>query len=240
MIINNGITITGGVSLSSGSYMTVNFQGTFVDSSVTSRTTTTYTSAPIGVASEDRWVLVTVINFDATGAATSTVSNITVDGISVTTLDSVLLQGYANASGACITYGWVKVTSGTTANIVVTYATAITTQTAVGVYSLQASGSFTGTRVNVTTAVPASGTLTTSQTHGNNVALVAVYFRLNSTITATGGTLSIVWGPTDIRSGERGIFALKSNAFAGTDTFSVTSSSADSGGALSQMMFQLT
>lgn len=206
-----------------------------VNSSTTSRNTETYSSANIGTESNNRWVLVVVVNYNATGGATFDVTSITIGGVNAT-INTLRQQGTA-ANGVCLTFGWLQVTTGTTANIVVNYAGNIAAQTAIGIYNLNTNRTFTTNRVNASATTTTSAALSTNQSSTNQASHIFAWFRFNTTITAqSGGTLNF---QQDIRTSD--IFILRSvSDVTGTQTFSVTSSSTDSGVCASQMRFELS
>ena len=207
-----------------------------VNSSTTSRNTETYASANIGTASSNRWVLVVVVNFNAVGGDTFDVTSITIDGVSAT-INTLRQQGFSSANGVCLTFGWLQVPTGTTADIVVNYGGNITAQTAIGIYNLNTNGTFTTNRVNASSTTLTSAALSTNQSSTKAACHIFAWFRFNATITAqSGGTLNF---QQDIRTTD--IFILRSvSNVTGTQTFSVTSSSTDSGVCASQMRFELS
>lgn len=205
-----------------------------VNSSTASRTSDTYSFTNIGPSASDRWVLIVSVNFNLSGT-TALVNSVTVGGAS-TTVNSVRLRGVSTDLGVCLTFAWVKFTSGATANIVVNYSQSITTESAIGVYNLNTNSTFTATRTDQVSTTTASSTLSTTLSSTKKACHVAAFFRINGTITAqSGGTLN---SQVDIRSNE--IFILRSiGDVTGSQSFSVTSSSSDAGAQLSHMEFEL-
>lgn len=228
------------VNPSVSDYLTVTYAGSLVEGSTTARTTSTYASAPIGPASGDRYVLVVATSFDIYLTA-PVISNISVGGVNVTTLDWYKQGGYGSpVDGIGLAFGILKVATGTTANVVVTFASNISNKVIIGVYYINASRAFNATRSNFSNNSSASTNYTVTQTHAGIAAFVAAWLRINSTAPTISGGFTTNVGPVDVRTNELAALFSVNKTTGATTGVSVTSSSADAGGLLSQMMFQLT
>ena len=158
---------------------------TYITGASSSGYTTSYTfsSTSIGTASSDRLVVVVVEGRQA--VVDRTVSSVTIGGVSATIVSATNVSG---RYPGCIAY--LTVTSGTTADIVVTFSGSTGSGCAIQVYTLTSLSSTTpvDSDQSGTVASPASVTLTTS----SQGALIAG-------VGGNGGaTGSISWtGPTE-------------------------------------------
>lgn len=126
----------------------LSFQGF---NATTTASSNTYTNAPIGTASSDRYVIVGVIGEDST---TATISGVTCAGNAMTNIAGTTLTN----SNSVTAFYILNVTSGTTATIVATFtgnknATWIGVWTATGLTSTTPIGTATQTTDNTSTAL---------------------------------------------------------------------------------------
>jgi hypothetical protein len=111
------------------SNVTSNYIGTA--GSVSANTTVyTFNGASIGTAASDRIVFIAV---SATGNSSINVSSVTIGGVSATLINT------GNASFGTIGNAYLNVTSGTTANIVVTFTTGGQDRCSIDVYTIYGS-----------------------------------------------------------------------------------------------------
>lgn len=198
----------------------VSYIGTTINNNGTA-TTATFTSAAIGTADTNRTVFVVVRQSNG-GTYALQPTGVTIGGNAAT---SLLGTG---ASGASVSIWAYKLTTGTTANIVVTWTSGGTLSTSISVYRA----------VNVTTlAANASSTYITNKTATLNVTSTASGFVIGagSDDNSTGATwsgLTIDYNGTNGTNGTSSWATSASGYFTGSGLKSISSTFTGGGGTI--------
>lgn len=180
--------IVSNVSVAQGEATEVNLTYIGSTNNTGGGTTATFTNHAIGAASSDRLVVVG-INYEDPGQPV--ISGVTIGGVSAT--EAVQVQ---SSNRGCSGIFYLKVTSGTTADIVVTYALGID-RSRINVWTIKDQGqdaavatdsgnAASGTGLSMSVDIPANGCAIAVDTHG------------------TGGTTTTWTGATDSHEGNIG------------------------------------